>query len=80
MSLDINRLRPNAGVQGTLHSLFSHNWRGMFIGKAGAGKTYVFKKADQQNPWNLKGIVGKPVVTQNPFGGLMERMMHICRT
>ena len=44
---NINRLSNTATPQDTLNALFSpSNWRSMFIGKAGAGKTYTLKKAN----------------------------------
>lgn len=62
--MNINRLPHNASIQETLDSLFSpNNWRSMFIGKAGAGKTYVLKNADKRyriellGPSNLAAMV-----------------------
>lgn len=44
---NINRLSSTSTSQDTLNALFSpSNWRSMFIGKAGAGKTYTLRQAN----------------------------------
>ncbi|MFM6402474.1 MAG: hypothetical protein ACKPFF_37835, partial [Planktothrix sp.] len=60
--MHITRL-SKASPQVILNSLFSPNWRSMFIGKAGAGKTYVLRNAGSEynitllGPSNLAAMV-----------------------
>lgn len=76
--IDINRLSPSTSSKDVLNSLFSPNWRGMFIGKAGAGKTYVLRNAGPEynivllGPSNLAAMVlgGKTLCSW--LGGIQD--------
>lgn len=50
----VNRLSKGCNEE-VLQSLFSNNWRNVFIGKAGAGKTYTLKNAGSNYDITLLG-------------------------
>ena len=66
MNIDINKLKSNASNQDILNSLFSYNWRNMFIGKAGAGKTYVLRTAGSN--YNIE-LLGPSNLAASALGG-----------